>query len=81
MSITLHLLLEAEPCLEGVVADGKADLPVCHQLSQVSVLQYFGGTAGSMDHQHVLRKLDFLEKFLTQWLHCSGKQGKVASGR
>ena len=25
--------------------------------------------------------LDRLEKFLPQWLHCSGKQGRMASGR
>ena len=25
--------------------------------------------------------VDFLEKFLPQWLHSSGKQGRVASGR
>ena len=24
--------------------------------------------------------LDFLEKFLPQWLHCSGELGRVASG-
>ena len=28
-----------------------------------------------------LYRLDFLEKFLPQWLHCSGKQGRVVSGR
>ena len=56
MSATLYVLLEAEPCLEGDVADGEADRPVCHQCGQVSVLQYFGGTAGFMDHQHVFRQ-------------------------
>ena len=58
MSATLHMLLEAEPCLEGN-EDGKADPPMCHQLGQLSVLQYFGGTAGSMDHQHVFRQAVF----------------------
>ena len=53
MSAILHVLLEAEPCLEE---DVKADPPACHQLGQVSVLQYFGGKAGSIDHQHVFRQ-------------------------
>ena len=34
-----------------------------------------------MDHQHVLRQAVFLKKFMPQWLHCSGKQGRGASGR
>ena len=38
--------------LEGDVADP----PACHQLRQVSVLQYFGGAAGSTDQQHVFRQ-------------------------
>ena len=77
----LHVLIKADPCLEGDVADDKADLSACLQLKEISVLQYFSETAGSMDHQHVLRKAVFLKKFLPQWLHCSGKQGRVASGR
>ena len=56
MSAILHVLLEAEPCFEGDVADGDADPLACHQLGQVSVLQYFGGTAGSMYHQQVFRQ-------------------------
>ena len=51
----LHVLLKVDPSLEGDVADDKADPSVCHQLGQVTVLQYFQGTAGSMNHQHVLR--------------------------
>ena len=43
MSAALLVLLEAEPRLEGYVA-------------HVSVLQYFGGTASSMDHQYVIRQ-------------------------
>ena len=82
MSTPLHVLLKADPRLEGDVADDKADPSVCLQLNQISVLQYFLETAGSMDHQHVLRQAGFfLKKFLPQWLHCSGKQGRVASGR
>ena len=56
MSTPLHVLLKADPCLEGDVADGQADPYGCHQLGQVYVLQYFQGMAGSMDHQHVLRQ-------------------------
>ena len=56
ISAALHVLLEAEPSLEGDVADGAADPPVSHQLGQVSFLQYFGGRTGSMDHQHVFRQ-------------------------
>ena len=56
MSIPLHVLLKADPHLEGDIADGKADPSECHQLGQVYVLQYFEGTAGSMDHQHVSRQ-------------------------
>ena len=78
----LHMLLKADPSLEGDVADDKADPSVCHQLGQVSVLQYFRGTAGSMPWttNMCLYRLDLLEKFMPQWLHCSGKHGRVASG-
>ena len=48
--------LKADPCLENDVADDKADPSVCLQVNQISVLQYFLETAGSMDHQHVLRQ-------------------------
>ena len=50
------MLLKADPRLEDDVADDKADPLVCLQLNQISVLQYFFETAGSMDHQHVLRQ-------------------------
>ena len=56
MSPTLHVLLKDDPSFEGNVADDKADPSACNQLGQVSVLQYFLGTAGFMDHQHVLRQ-------------------------
>ena len=79
MSTPLHVLLKADPRLEGDAADDKADPSVCLQLNQISVLQYFLEKAGSMDHQHVLRQAVFY-KFLPQWLHCSGKQGRVVSG-
>ena len=54
MSTPLHLLLKADPRLEGDVADDKADPSVCLQLNQISVLQYFLEMAGSMDHQYLL---------------------------
>jgi hypothetical protein len=41
MSTPLHGLPKADDCLEGVVADDKADPLVCLQLHQTSVLQYF----------------------------------------
>ena len=81
MSTPLHVLLKADPRLEGDVADDKADPLVCLQLNQISVLKYFLETAGSMDQQHVLTQAVLLKKFLQQWLHCSGNQGRVASGR
>ena len=80
MRTPLKVLLKADPRLKGDVADDKADPSVCQQLNEISVLQHFLETAGSMDYQHVLRQA-FLYKFLPHWLHCSGKQGRVASGR
>ena len=59
MSTPLHVLLKADPRLEGNVADDKADPLVCLQLNQISVLHYFFETACSMDHQHVLRQAVF----------------------
>ena len=51
-----YILLKADPSLEGDVADDKAHPSVCHQRGEVYVLQYFRGTAGSMDNQHVFRQ-------------------------
>ena len=56
MSTPLHVLLKADPCLEGDVEDGEAVPSVCHQFGQVSVVQYFEGTAGTMDHQYMFRQ-------------------------
>ena len=55
MSTPLLVLLKADPRLEGEVADDKADPLVFLQTNQIFVLQYCSETAGSMDHQHVLR--------------------------
>ena len=55
-----HVLLKADPLFQGDVAYGKAGSSACHQLSQVSVLKYFSGTAGSMDHQHVFKQAGLL---------------------
>ena len=41
MSTPFHVLLIADPSLEGDVADDKADPSACHQLSHASVLLYF----------------------------------------
>jgi hypothetical protein len=59
MSIRIHMLLKADPCLEDDVADDKADSLVCLQLNQISVLQYFLETASSMDYQDVLTQIVF----------------------
>ena len=56
VSTPLHVLLKPNHCLDGDVADGEAEPSVSHQLGQVSVLQYFLGTAGSMEHQYMLRE-------------------------
>ena len=81
-STPLHGLPKVDACLEGDVADDKANPLVCLQLHQISVLQYFIETAGSMDHQNVLIQAVFLEVLTTVVaLHCSGKQGRVARGR
>ena len=41
ISTPLHVLLKADPHLEGDVADDKADPSVCLQFSQISVVLYF----------------------------------------
>ena len=46
------MLLKADPRREGDIADDKADPSVPLQLNQISVLQSFLDTAGSMDHQN-----------------------------
>ena len=59
------MLLKADPRLEGDVADDNADPSVCVKLYQISVLQYFLETAGSIDHQNVIRHAVFLEVLAT----------------
>ena len=51
MSTSLHVLLKADPHIEGDIADDKANPSVCLKPNQ-----YFLETACSMDHQHVLRQ-------------------------
>ena len=51
MSTPLHVLLKANPNLEGDVEYDKSDHSACYPLDQVSVLQYFGGTASCMERQ------------------------------
>ena len=65
MSTLFHVLLKADPCLQGDVADDKADPLLCLQLNQIYVLQYFLEPAGSIDHQHVLRQAVFFLLFAT----------------
>ena len=57
------MLLKADPILEGNEADDKADPSVCLKLNQIPVFQYFFETAGSMDHQYMLRQPDFFRSF------------------
>ena len=80
--IPLQVLLKANPSPEGNDAVDKADVSACHQLGQVNVLHYFWGKD---DWLHGLpicveKGLTFLT-CLPQLGHCSGKQGRVASGR
>ena len=79
MSATLHVLLEAEPCLEGDVADGKADHPACQELGQVTFMLYLEGRQAPWTINMSLDRLEFLEKFLPQWLHWADKQGRTTS--
>ena len=37
MSTPLHVLIKADPCLKGDVADNKADPSLCLQLKQIYV--------------------------------------------
>ena len=69
---TLLVLPKADPSLEGNVADVKSDPSACHQLGQVTVLQNFWVTAGSMEHQHVFRQTWLSWKVLVT----VGKQGR-----
>ena len=56
MSTPLHVRLKTDTSLEGDLLDDKADHSAFPQLGQLSVLQYFQGTAGSMDHKHLFRQ-------------------------
>ena len=76
MSTPLHVLVLADPCLEYDVADDKANPLVCLQLNQISVLQYFLETAGSMDHQHVLRQAVFFQEVLATVVALFWQTGK-----
>ena len=65
MNTPIHVPLKANPRLENDVADEKAGPLMCLQPNQISVLKYFLETAGSMDHQHVLREPVFKEVLAT----------------
>ena len=77
MSDTFHLLLEAEPSLENNVADGKAVNNLARYLS-CSILE---GWQAPWTTNMSLDRLEFVEKFLPQWLHWADKQGRTPSGR
>ena len=81
VSTHIHLLPKTDPHLKDDVADDKADPLVFLQLNQISVLQYFFKGLAPRTTKMCLDRLFFLKKFLPQWWHCSGKQGRVASGR
>ena len=76
MSTPLHVPLKADPSLEGNTA----------KLHAINLARYlscsiFEGRMDPWTTNMCLDRLEFREKFLLQWLHCSGKQGRVASGR
>ena len=77
MSETFHLLFEADPCLEGNVADGKAGNNLAKYLS-CSILE---GWQAPWATNMSLDRLEFLEKFLPPRFHWADKQGRAASGR
>ena len=65
------------PLLGGIIVvddDDEADLSECHQLGSI-----FRGRLAPWTTNMCLDRLEFLEKFLSLWLHCSVKQGWVAS--
>ena len=64
MSSPLKVLLKADLLLKGDLGNDKADHSVCLHLGHISVLQYFFETAGSMNHQHVLRQAVFFLEVL-----------------
>ena len=75
------MLRKADPCLEDDVADDKSDPSVCLQLKQISILQYFLETSGSMDHQYVLRRTVFFKEVLATVVALYLQKGKGASVR
>ena len=50
-------------------------------LARLLTCSIFKGWLAQWTTNMFLDGMDFLEKFLPQWLHCFGKQGRVASGR
>ena len=73
--------LKADPRLENDVEDDNTDPLVCLQINQISVLQYFFKRLAPWTTSMFLDRLLLKTKFLPQWLHCSDKQGRVASGK
>ena len=81
MSTPLHVFLKVDPSLEGDETYDKVDSSACNQLAGYLSYSIFGRSLAPWTTNICLDRLDFLEKFLPQWLHYSGKQGRVGSGR
>ena len=78
MSTPIHVLLKADPCLKYNVADG----PWCaYNLSRYLSCSFFLETAGSMDHQHVLRQAVFVKEVLATAVALFWQTSRVPSGR
>ena len=80
MTTPLEVLLKEDPCLKGDVSDDKAGPLVCQQLNQISVLQCFVKTAGSMDHQHVLRQAVFFSSCHSTCTVLANREGWRVAG-
>ena len=73
---SLHALLDPKPCLEGDLPRDTANPPVCHQPGHVSVLQWFWGTSGSKDQQHVFGHAGLLCEFFFTVVALDQKAGQ-----
>ena len=79
MGTPFHVFLKADPSLEGDVANEK--LILLRAINLYLSCSIFEGWLAPWTINMCLDRPDFIERFLPQWLHCSGKQGRVASGR
>ena len=81
MSTPLHVLLKADPCLEGEVEVTKPILWCAYNLTGYLSCSIFQKWLAPWTNNMCLDRLFFCLKFLPHWLHYSGKQRRVASGR